>query len=156
MNYYPWLVYFHVLTASVYFMNLIFMQLIFDNAMKKISNGPEKKEAGAFVQKNWLPIQDVLIVILGATGLLLFFINYKMIFGSGLLIAKVAAGTVSLCCAYANHFVFRAIKRRLSAKSGTAEKLQKIQKISRLSGRTALWTGTFTVLIGWYVNYFGI
>ena len=156
MNYYPWLVFFHVIMAAAFMMNLIFMQLVFEGAMRHFSAGTEKKAAAAFMQRYWHPIVDIIIVIVGITGLILGVINFEQIITTPRMFIKVGLGGIALGCAYANHFVFRGWKRRLAARPERSALLDKLQKISKILARIALITGVVAALFGWYINYFGM
>ena len=155
MNFYGWILFFHVFSASVFAMTMVIMQLVVANVMKRIPDGPGKKDGVFFIQKRWHPVVDGIIVVVGGTALLLFLFNWRMIFSSPLLETKVVAGAFSLCAAYANHFYFRYVKRSLAATQADPKRLQKLNRTTAVLDKVALTGGIIAVLLGWYWGHVG-
>ena len=150
MNFCGWILFFHVFSASAFAMTMIIMQLVVANVMRRIPDGPGKTEGILFIQRCWHPVVDIIIVIVGATALLLLLFNGSMIFSSFFLQAKVAIGAISLSAAYANHFYFRYAKRALVATQADPERLQKLNRTTAILDKVALMGGIVAALSGWY------
>ena len=152
-SYYPYFVTIHVITASAFVMTMIIMQLVVTNMMKRISNGDEKQAASTFVQTRWIPIVDVIIVIVGVTAVFIAIINWDMIIHRTLLIIKIIFAILALLAAYSNHFIFRYLKKSLSSTNNNQGLLKKINFIMPILNKVALICGVIAALIGWIFNH---
>lgn len=155
MVYYGWIVFFHVVSASAFVMTMIIMQLIVANVMKRIPDSPGKKDGINFIQKRWHPIVDIIIIVVGLTGLGIAILNFGMIIGHPLFVLKVSLGVLALSSAYCNHFYLRFVKRKLIVSGEETEKLHKIKKIMPVLDKVALICGVITAFLGWYINHVG-
>jgi hypothetical protein len=153
MNYYGWMVFFHVASASAFVMTMIIMQLVVANVMKRIPDGPGKKDGIHFIQNRWHPVVDTIIIIVGITGLGIVLLNFQMVVRLPFLILKITIGMISLTAAYCNHFYFRRKKNKLTISGEHPDQLFKIVKIMPILDKVALIGGALAAFMGWHLNH---
>lgn len=153
MDYYSFIVVIHIIAASAFVMTLIIMQLVVSNVMKRIPDSQGKQEGVNFIQKRWIPIVEIIIVIVGISALGIAIINYEMILNNKLFIIKIIFGIIALSSAYINHFYLKYAKKRLLLSGENKPKLIKITKIMPILNKVALIGASITALFGWYLNH---
>lgn len=147
-NYYNIFVFIHVISASAFVMNMIIMQLVFSNAMKRFPDSEDKKKATAFIHKKWHPIVDIIIILVGLSAALMAISAWERIASNHILLTKLATGSIALLSAYISHFILKPIRDK---RSGNERK--KIARIMQILSKAALIFGTLTALLGWFFNH---
>ncbi|MDH4129027.1 MAG: hypothetical protein OEV44_09755 [Spirochaetota bacterium] len=155
-NYYKYFVLVHIITASAFVMTMIIMQLVVTNMMKRIPSSDGKQAASTFVQTRWIPIVDIIIVLVGVTAVFIAIINWEMIIHSTMLIVKIIFGVLALSAAYSNHFIFRYLKKYLSRTNNNPGLLNKINYLMPILNKVALICGAIAVILGFIRNHISI
>ena len=151
MQFVGWIYFLHVIVAAAFVMTTIIMQLVVARVMRSIPASPGKTEAVDFLQKRWLPIVDLIIILVGVSGLGLAYFYRVEVQSNSLLQMKIGTGTIALAAAYLNHFYFRYKKRRLAASGHNQELLAKVSRLMRVLDKVALIGGALTALLGFYI-----
>ena len=150
---YPYIVAVHVITASAFVMTMIIMQLVVTNMMKRIPSSDGKQQASTFVQTRWIPIVDIVIIIVGVTAILIAIHNWDMIINSTILIIKIIFAILALSAAYSNHFIFRYLKKSLTNTKKNPNLLKMISSTMPIFNKVALICGGIAALLGWAFNH---
>ena len=151
MQFVGWIYFLHVTVAAAFVMTMIIMQLVVSRVMRYIPASPGKKEAVDFLQKRWLPIVDLIIILVGVSGLGLAYFFWVHVQSNSLLQIKIGTATIALAAAYLNHFYFRYKKRRLAASGHNPELLAKVGRLMGVLDKVALIGGALTALLGFYI-----
>ena len=151
MQFVGWIYFLHVTVAAAFVMTMIIMQLVVARVMRYIPASPGKMEAVDFLQKRWLPIVDLIIILVGVSGLGLAYFFWVQVQSNSLLQIKIGTATIALAAAYLNHFYFRYKKRRLSASGHNPELLAKVGRLMGVLDKVALIGGALTALLGFYI-----
>lgn len=146
-----WVYFIHVLSATAFVTTMIIMQLVVARVMRYIPASPGKNEAANFLQKRWLPVVDLIIIAVGASGLGLAYFFWALVLNSWLLQVKILAALATLTAACLNHFYFRYKKRRLAASGGSQERIASLGRLTSVLDKIALVVGGVTVLLGVYI-----
>ena len=153
MEYYRWIVFIHIIAASAFVMTVIIMQLVVANVMKRIPDSSGKQDGARFIQKKWLPVVDIIIILVGIAGLGLVALNYNMILSRPLFLVKIVIGAITLSAAYINHFYLRSLKKRLASSGKESERLKRVGRIVLILNKVILIGAPVTALLGWYANH---
>lgn len=134
-------------------MTLIIMQLVVANMMKRIPNSEGKQNASLFLQFNWIPIVDIIIIIVGITAGFIAYINWNVIIHTPILIVKITFALIALSAAYSSHFIFRYLKKSLLKSNSNPNLLKKVNYIVPILNKVALICGVIAAVLGWVRNH---